>query len=205
VHPFEPAVDVDGAGAERVAKRVIRNQVLVRGSPIAGRALVGAGAVAVAAGLRQRHRKPKKFHLSTEKAYRARYQRGWADKSPRQMKRTHVFRKDYFGSKQIDVQKARVQRRNLKPTGRSVVLTGAGKVAIVAGKALPVIAYGYIGMDMIARHSAGERVDVRSELETATFGMSTTEMLSTAADIYSQVELTYQASKVVIEFASSML
>ena len=199
----------DGEGRE-VAQRIARNQALVRGSPIAGRAFVGAGAAAMAAGLRQRYRKPRTFHLSTRKEFKARQRKGFARASQgkywtRSMEKTYVFRRTGLGAKQIDVQKARVRRRNLKPTTRSVVMSGAGKIMIVGGKALPTLAYGYIGYDMFSRHRAGQHVDVQAELETATFGMSSGEMLTAAADLYTQAEMTYQVSKVVFDIGMSYL
>jgi hypothetical protein len=199
----------DGEGRE-VAQRIARNQALVRGSPIAGRAFVGAGAAAMAAGLRQRYRKPRTFHLSTRKEFKTRQRKGFARGSQgkywsRSMEKTYVFRRTGFGAKQIDVQKARVRKQNLKPTTRSRAMTGAGKIMIVGGKALPTLAYGYIGYDIMSRRSAGHDVDVKAELETATFGMSSGEMLATAADLYTQAEITYQVSKTVVEIVSAHL
>lgn len=209
-HPFAAALEAEGAGAEEVAKRVIRNQALVRGSPIAGRALVSAGTAVVAYGVSRRSPPGKKFSLMTKKDFRQqqRYTRGSksAKYYTRAVEKKTVFRRTGFGVPQVDIQERRVRVANQRRIVRNRrVITGAGTLMTVGGKALPTLAYGYIGYDMLRRHSSGQKVDVQSELETATFGMTTGEMLSSAADLYSQAEMAYQVSKVVYDIGISYL
>lgn len=210
MHPFAAALEAEGAVGEEVAKRVIRNQALVRGSPIAGRALVSAGTAVVAYGVTRRGPTGKQFSLMTKEDFRRqqRYTRGSksAKYYTRAVEKRTVFRRTGFGVPQVDIQERRVRVGNQRRIMRNRrVLTGAGTLMTVGGRALPTIAYGYIGYDMLRRHRSGQSVDVQAELETATFGMTAGEALSAAADLYTQAEMTYQVSKVVFDIGMSYL
>lgn len=197
-----------------IGQRVIRNQVLTRGAPIAGRALTVVGAAAVGAGISIQRRKvstKKRFSVLTKR--QARYQ-------ARKEKGTHLARKygptytaEYWrttrhykpwlrrdvGQQQRDAMR-NTQQRNVR---RGAVLKGAGTVMIVAGKTLPVLAYGYIAHDLYKRGAS--RTEARQELERATFGLSREEAIETSMQVYTAASIGYALAKPALTLALEVM
>ena len=166
-----------------IGERVIRNQVLTRGAPIAGRAAIAVGAAAVAGGTALK-RKPVTLKGKTEfspnyltkKQARAEMKRVRGTHMDRKYgpyydkaywRRTkHASRLSFFHEhtqeKRFNQALKHRQQANLR---RGTVLRGAGATMIVAGKMLPVVAYGYIAWDMKRRWHKGEDVDVVGEVD----------------------------------------
>ena len=63
---------------------------------------------------------------------------------------------------------------------------------IVAGKMLPVLAYGFVIGDMLKRISAGEDVDVQRETETLLFGATLGEHVQTGVETYARANVLYE-------------
>lgn len=204
---------IDDQGDSRdlsIGQRVIRNQVLTRGAPIAGRALTVMGAAAVGAGISiQRRNVTSKRQFSTMTKRQARY-------AAKQEKGTHLARKygrtytaEYWrttrhykpwlrrdvGQQRMDTMN-RTQSRNLR---RGAVLKGAGTTMIIAGKTLPVLAYGYIAYDLKSRGAS--RTEARQELERATFGLSTEEAIETTMQVYTAASIGYALAKPALALA----
>jgi len=157
-----------------LGQRVIRNQILTRGAPIAGRRLIAAGAIAVAAGSARSSNRPKRrFSVITEKTART---TGQYRSDTTYYKRSSVTRR----RKQIGYQERRALGRNAKPRGS--MLKAGGTALIIGGKALPVIVYGYIGYDLYQRGATPN--EARREIETATFGTSVPDAIYTAYSAY---------------------
>ena len=69
---------------------------------------------------------------------------------------------------QIDVQERRAARAQSKPRGKA--LKAGGSALIIGGKALPVIAYGYVGYDLYRRRATP--AEVHETVFETTFGMT---------------------------------
>lgn len=191
-----------------IGQRVIRNQVLTRGAPIAGRALTVVGASAVGAGISLQRRKvstKKRFSVLTKRQarYAARQEKGTTlarkygpTYTPEYWKRTMHYNPRSLhdvGAQQRAVQNRQYQqRRNIR---RGAMLKGAGTTMIVAGKTLPVLAYGYIVYDLKKRGAS--RAEAREELERATFGLSADEAISTTLELYTTASIAYALAKPV--------
>ena len=63
---------------------------------------------------------------------------------------------------------------------------------IVAGKMLPVLAYGFVIGDMLKRMSSGEDVDVQAETETLLFGATLEEHAQTGLETYMRANIVYE-------------
>lgn len=59
---------------------------------------------------------------------------------------------------------------------------------IVGGRALPTLAYGYVGYDIIRRRRQGENVDARRELEQTTFGIAIDDAPGMISDTWSSIQ-----------------
>ena len=167
---------------QNVGYTILRNQVITRSAPIAGRAITVTGAAVMARGvyLRSQPVSPKKarFSVITEKTARTTGQRR---PDTAYYKRGTLLRR----STDIGEQEKRVARKNelrQRPKGRTHIRLGS--TMMVAGRALPVLAYGYVGIDMIRRQRAGEKVEVKKETESLIFGQPLDAYGKTLATAY---------------------
>lgn len=192
-----------------IGERVIRNQVLTRGAPIAGRAAIAVGASALAGGIALQ-RKPATLKGKTRFSpiYLTKKQ---ARAQMKLVRGTHMDRKygPYYGKEYWKTTKhatqwsiwsehtqekkfyRRLERRRKVNLKRGAILRGAGGTMIVAGKLLPVLAYGYVIGDMLKRMSAGEDVNVQAETETLLFGATLEEHARTGLETYSRASIVY--------------
>lgn len=140
---------------------------------------MGTAAVAYGASRSRKPRKPRPFTVVPKKEAKrlGRYKRG----------RYIHYRPENVWNRlpQIDVQERRARNAHRKPRTFPKVLKGAGSVMIVGGKALPTLAYGYVGYDIYRRRRSGQKVNVRHEVERTTFGMTTDDAISRASDVWS--------------------
>lgn len=214
---LEEALD-DESDGKAIGRRVIRNQILTRSAGPAGRAITALGAAAVAGGiaLQRKPVTPKKTEFSWNTKAEARYQM-------RQRKGTHMYYKygdtyddaywrrtthlkKYAWSPQPDTQHKRfLERKNVKQkrnVRRGAVLRGAGAGMMVAGKALPVIVYGYIGYDLYQRNAT--RQEYIDEFERATFGMTTEERHETGQMMYRDAMMYYAVADTMYNIMSPL-
>ena len=203
-----------------IGERVIRNQVLTRGAPIAGRAAIAVGAAALAGGIALQQRRPSvrgktQFSNITKKEARRQmkarhgthmYRKYGEIYTKEYWKRTQHFRPGHRYSMHVDQEalfRRRLKRRQQTNLKRGAFLRGAGSTMIVAGKMLPVLAYGYVIGDMLKRMSAGEDVNVQAETETLLFGATLEEHARTGLETYSRASIVYHG--VVKPVASAVL
>lgn len=177
-----------------LGQRVIRNQVLTRGAPIAGRGLIAIGAAAVAIGTarsRQRRTPRVPFTVVPEKEAKrlGNYKKG---------RYIHYRRETVWNRRpQIDVQERNAIRRQTKPRGG--LLKAGGSALVIGGKALPILAYGYVGYDLYRRQASP--TEVKDEIERTTFGMTTGEAVSTIGHFASDVATVYSVAMPLLNWA----
>ena len=142
-------------------QRVIRNQILTRSAPIAGRGLIAIGAAAVAIGTRRSRRKQKRFSVIDKKTAR---------KTGQYRRDTVYYKRKTLTNRALDIgqQEKIVARRNARPPRSSRALKAGGAALMIGGKALPILAYGYIGYDLYRRRAG--RQEVEDTIYTTTFG-----------------------------------
>ena len=170
-------------------QRVLRNQVLTRSAPAAGRASTTMGAAAVAIGTK-RSRSPKKGRFSVIDKRTAR-------KTGQFRKDTRYYRRSRYAS-DIGEQEKRFANRKARPRGRA--LRAGGTALMIGGKALPIIAYGYIGYDLYTQRASP--TVARQTVETATFGMTAEQ--ATASARYT-IPAAFQTAKVPARIVASVL
>lgn len=178
-----PFVGAPRLGAEptsdelNTGQRVIRNQILTRAAPSAGRALIAIGTTAVAASTASgRTRRAKRFSVVDRKTAK---KTGTLRKDTVNYRRASVFRR----TPEIGVQERRVYKRNARAPSSTRALKTGGTALIIGGKALPTLAYGYIGYDLYRRR-AGPK-EIHDTVHQTTFGVTIEEQQSALVDIYS--------------------
>lgn len=193
--PFEKGLGplaVESNGSEdglSLGQRTIRNQVLTRTAPVAGRAIVSAGTLLVAGGASAYARTKPTFVSITK---RAAIRRAKLDARGRGMKWQTLYRQRYpvgtvhyrsgYTTRGITEQRRRALQRHGR---RAVARTAVGTSAIALGRGLPVLAYGYIGYDIAKRSAGGEEVDIKGEIERTTFGITVEQAVSQSTNYYS--------------------
>ena len=155
-------------------QRVIRNQILTRSAPIAGRGLIAIGAAAVAIGTRRSRRKQKRFSVIDKKTAR---------KTGQYRRDTVYYKRKTLTNRALDIgqQEKIVARRNARPPRSSRALKAGGAALMIGGKALPTLAYGYIGYDLYRRRAG--RQEVEDTLYVTTFGRTPEETASVTSDV----------------------
>lgn len=164
-NPFGTAGHATGASEERtdegltVEQRLVRNQAIVRGSPVIRRALVSAGTSLVAAGIAISRKPPvvKEFssvkHSSRRAALKRQYPGDWKKRWAAERSKTRYYRSysgpNIFGSSRFAndpmAQKQYWQRKSAaQQRRRAVRLGGAGGTLIAAGRLVPVVGYGIV-------------------------------------------------------------
>lgn len=96
--------------------------------------------------------------------------------------------------------------RNQRNTGRRTsgrFLQVAGSTTIIVGKALPVLAYGYIGYDLVSRGAS--RQEAKEELERTSFGMTSDDMIATAITGYYVANTYYTATKPILGIVAEIV
>jgi hypothetical protein len=183
-------------------QRVIRNQILTRGAPIAGRGLIAFGAGALAAGTARysTQRKIKPFESTTRsqirRDYKVRYGKNWKSHYNKRISTYKQFddrygikhRTDPHAQKRSYVRKANQGRRT---TGRLMQIGGG--TTITVGRALPVLAYGYVGYDLYRRNAS--KKEVADTLYQTTWGHSVDDHAKALVDAYTTASIVYAAAK----------
>lgn len=64
-----------------------------------------------------------------------------------------------------------------------------GGSAIVLGRTLPVLAYGYVGYDLVRRSRSGEKIDAKKEAESLVFMRPLSEYGEQAGQLYAAAKI----------------
>lgn len=199
-HPFGrgqgPELIESGESDElTLGQRVIRNQVITRTAPVAGRAIVSAGALLVASGARSYRATKPNFVTITK---RAAIRRAKLDAAGRNVSWRTLYRQRYpvgtvhyrsgYTTRGVTEQRRAALRRHSRG---AVTRTAVGGTAIVVGRAVPVLAYGYLGYDLVKRTRA--EGDSKSNQEQAQRellgGMSFEEARTLGAQVYGATKI----------------
>jgi hypothetical protein len=150
-NPFVAAGATGGnnEGSDEAVPRIIRNQILIRGAPVVGRALTVAGTTAMAAGISMASKpvKPKQFlHISRrDRIAKLKYRHGGNWKSAWRAERKKFVHYDPRSGKDVTAQQIRAQQRAQRNVrAKSTMLKGAGGTMIAAGRLVPTVAAGMV-------------------------------------------------------------
>lgn len=156
---------------------------------------MGTAAVAYGAARSRIPRKPRPFTVVPKKEAKrlGRYKRG----------RYIHYRPENVWNRlpQIDVQERRARNAHRKPRTSPKVLKGAGTIMIVGGKALPTLAYGYVGYDIYRRRRAGQDVNINDEVSTLLTGQTHDERMQGYSDVASGLQASYHMVTPILRMA----
>jgi hypothetical protein len=178
-----------------LGQRIIRNQVITRTAPVAGRSIVAAGTLLVASGARSYRATKPNFVTITK---RAAIRRAKLDAAGRNVSWRTLYRQRYpvgtvhyrsgYTTRGVTEQRRAALRRHSRG---AVTRTAVGGTAIVVGRAVPVLAYGYLGYDLVKRTRA--EGDTKSNQEQAqrdlTGGMTFSETKALAGQAYAAAKI----------------